>query len=93
MEDKKLLQKIRRSYSNQEVVALIDKELKKVEFENGVLVSEVAELKELLICSDKKGKKIINQAEHIKWLDKKNKRLAERIIELTCYKNPFRLGK
>lgn len=73
--EKEILLKLKRKYSKNEEINLLVKKLKDVEFENGVLKSELAELKYI-----SNGKEI--KAERLKQLENENKNLKSKIIKL-----------
>lgn len=59
----KILLKIKRDYSDKEKFNLLIKKLKEVEFENGVLKSEIGELKDNISKNEKNLKKRLVELE------------------------------
>lgn len=76
--------RLRREYSKDEVFSALNNRLKKIEFENGVLKSEVAELN-FLRSENKKLKQQIKQMESTIIDLSKNKVLSMEIKELKAY--------
>lgn len=64
----RILLKIKRKYTMDEEISIIIQKLKEVEFENGQLKAEIAELKYQLSQRDKKDEQIISFKSEIKRL-------------------------
>jgi len=73
--EKEILLRLKRKYSKDEEIGLLVNQLKKLEFENGVLKSELAESKYI-----SNGKEI--KIERLKQLESENKNLKSKIAKL-----------